>query len=41
MEIEMEGRDRRRTEEGVKFGVVMTCIVVLLAGGAIWFALTR
>ena len=37
----MAGQDRRTREEGAKFGVVMTCIVVLLAGGAIWFALTR
>ena len=40
-EIEMDGREHRTREEGVKFGVVMTCIAVLLAGGAIWFALTR
>jgi hypothetical protein len=37
----MERRDARTGEEGVTFGVVMTCIAVLLAGGAIWFALTR
>jgi hypothetical protein len=40
-EIEMDGREHRTREEGVKFGVVMICIAVLLAGGAIWFALTR
>jgi hypothetical protein len=37
----MDRQERRTSEEGAKFGVVMTCIAVLLAGGAIWFALTR
>lgn len=37
----MDGRERRVSEEGTKFGVIMTCIAVLLAGGAIWFVLAR
>ena len=33
--------ERRATEDGAKFGVIMSCIAVVLAVGAIWFALTR
>jgi hypothetical protein len=37
----MDGRERRVREDGARFGIVMTCIAVLLAAGAIWFALSR
>jgi hypothetical protein len=34
-------RDRRASDDGARFGVVMSCIAVVLTVGAIWFALTR
>ena len=34
-------RERRASDDGARFGVIMSCIAVLLAAGAIWFALTR
>ena len=34
-------RNGRATEEGAKFGVIMSCIAVVLAAGAVWFALLR
>ena len=39
-EIEMEG-NRKVREEGARFGIIMACIAVVLAVGAIWFALSR
>ena len=40
MEMELEG-NRKVREEGAGFGIAMACIAVLLAVGAIWFALSR
>ena len=37
----MDVEERRASEDSTKFGVVMTCLAVVLAAGAIWFALTR
>lgn len=37
----MDRQERWAKEEGSKFGVIMTCVVVVLAAGAIWFALSR
>ena len=34
-------RERKVSEDGAKFGMILTVLVVVLAAGAIWFALSR